>query len=221
MASGGWSNIFLQMIAGMPPLPVIGEAWLEGWWTQIELEKFSWGLAVKTNPKRDETGLGSAIGGAVAAAGGAVAGNVAGLGGEAGIAAAATAAAIAAAALAKGDKPEMEPGVLKMWKRFDIASSRIHTVIDNDMPVISALITVVHVKADGITSHQPGFTLLATDGYLEKVDVSMERGDKGVEVVEEFDMHYKSIIITYSKKLGANNVPMAPFIYIAASEAKK
>jgi hypothetical protein len=107
-----------------------------------------------------------------------------------------------------------------MWKRFDIASSRIHTVIDNNMPVISALITVVHIKADGITSHQPGFTLLATDGYLERIDVSMERGDKGVEVVEEFAMQYKSIIITYSKKLGANNVPMAPFIYTAASKSK-
>jgi len=219
MASGGgWSNIFLQMIAGMPPLPVVGEAWLDGWWTQIELEKFSWSMSVKTNAKRDATGIGTAVAGAAAAAGGAVAGNVAGLGGAVGIAAAATAAAIAAAALAKGDKPEIEPGVLRMWKRFDIASSRLHTVIDNNMPVVSALITVIHIKPQGATLHQPGFTLLATDGFLEKVDVTMERGDKGVEVVEEFDMHYKSIVITYSKRLGANNVPMAPFIYVSPSD---
>ena len=83
--------------------------------------------------------------------------------------------------------------MLKMWKRFDIASSRLHTIIDNNLPVVTALITVIHIKPQGATLHQPGFTLLATDGFLEKIDVTMERGGKGVEVVEEFDMHYKSI----------------------------
>ena len=39
MPSAGWSNIFLQMMAGDPlPLPVIGEGQLElPWLTQIEL----------------------------------------------------------------------------------------------------------------------------------------------------------------------------------------
>jgi len=214
MASGGWTNIFLQMLVGVPPIPVVGEAWLDGWWTQIELEKFGWDMTVSTNPKNKPTGIGTVVGGAVAAAGGAIAGNIAGLGGAAGIAAAATAAAIASAALAEDDRLNVvNAGKLKFSKRFDIASSTLHTVVDNNLPVISALITVIHIKPDGATLHQPGFTLLATDGRLETVNVDMERGDKGVEVVEEFELEFKSIVITYSKRLGANNIPMAPFIH--------
>jgi hypothetical protein len=74
MASAGWSNIFMQMMAGDPvPLPVIGEGRLEPpWTTQVELVSFSWNITYEPDYKQDRFGGG--LGGAVAgmAAGAAV-----------------------------------------------------------------------------------------------------------------------------------------------------
>lgn len=216
-----WSNIFLQLMTGdqKPGLPVIGEGLLEGWWTAIELDKFSWDMKVTHNAKKDEAGGFGALAKAGAAAGGMVAGNVAGAaGGAAGIAAAAAAAAIAAAALGRDDKPQVKLGVVKMTKRFDITSSRIHTCIDNNIKIQSALITVLHIKQGSRMIHEPGFTLLATDGYFEKVDVKMTRSGNGVEVTEDLELQFKSIVISYSKRLGVDNIPMPPFLYTAPSK---
>src|ERR1700752_4216197 len=102
MASGGgWSNIFLQMMAGDTPpkigLPIIGEGQLElPWMTQIELLGFSWTLEVEHKAPAEKKG--GLLGAAAGMAAGAVAGNVAGaLGGQAGLAVAAAAAAAASA----------------------------------------------------------------------------------------------------------------------------
>ena len=89
-----------------------------------------------------------------------------------------------------------------MTKRFDIASSRIHACVDTNIPIISALISVLHIKQGSHSIHEPGFTLLATDGHFEKVDISMEKGDKGVEVIEDLELRFKHIVVTYSKRLG-------------------
>jgi type VI protein secretion system component Hcp len=210
-----WSNIFLQLMAGDTPpgLPVIGEGLLEGWWTAIELTKFSWSMDTPFKAKKDASGLGGLLGGAAAAAGGMVAGNVAGaVGGAAGIAAAAVAAA-AAAALLGGDDKKVNLGKLVINKRFDIASSRIHACIDKNIKIQSALLTVLHIKQGSRAIHEPGFTLLATNGYFESVKISMEKGDKGVEVTEELELQFNSIVISYSKQLGVDNIPMPPFTY--------
>ena len=40
----GWSNIFLQLITGLGPVPTpaVGEGLLEGWQGSIELQGFNW-----------------------------------------------------------------------------------------------------------------------------------------------------------------------------------
>jgi len=214
MASAGWSNIFLQMMAGDPiPLPVIGEGQLElPWMTQIELISFSWDISFKHEYKeRGGSLLGAAAGMAAGAAGGMAAGAI---GGQAGLAAAAVAAA-AAAALAQGDekKGKVDLGTIKMVKRFDIASARIQSCADLNIPIFSALISVLHIKEGSHSIHEPGFTMLATDGFIERVDVDMEKGDKGVEVVEKLELNFKNIVISYSKRLLEHNIPMPPFKY--------
>jgi hypothetical protein len=127
---------------------------------------------------------------------------------------AAAAAATAQALRDMGKKiPMIRLGLLRMTKRFDIASSRIHSCVDADLPIVSALISVLHIKQGSNSIHEPGFTLLALDGHFEKVDIKMEKGDKGVEVMEELELRFKQIVVTYSKRLGDHDVPMPPFIY--------
>lgn len=104
---------------------------------------------------------------------------------------------------------------LKMTKRFDIASSQIHFCIDRDLPVISASITVLNIKQGGRAIHEPGFTLLATDGYFRDVALTMSPSGHAVEVKEVITLEFKSIVVTYLKKVGKDNVPTNPFFYTA------
>ena len=223
MASGGWSNIFLLLMVGdMPPkvgLPVIGEGQLElPWKTQIELLSFSWELEFNLDDA-EEKESGGLLGAAAGMAAGVAGGNLAGaVGGQAGLAVAAAAAAAAAAIKDFQKIPLIRMGVLKMKKRFDIASSRIHACVDADIKVQSAMISVLHIKQGGHSIHEPGFTLLARDGRFEKVDISMEKGDKGVEVIEDLELRFKHIVVTYSKRLAGHDIPMPPFVYVAPDE---
>jgi hypothetical protein len=222
MASGGWSNIFLQLMAGdMPPkigLPVIGEGQLElPWMTQIELLSFSWTIKIEHEYKIE--GGGGLLGAAAGMAAGAVAGNLAGAaGGQLGLAAAAAAASAASALMDAKKKGKVELGVLRMTKRFDIASARIHSCADMDIPIPSALISVLHIKQGARSIHEPGFILLATDGKFEKVDIKMQATDKGVEVVEDLELQFRNIVVTYAKRLGVDNIPMPPFVYKSPEE---
>jgi len=225
MASSGWSNIFLQLMAGDTPpkigLPVIGEGRLEGpWATQIELLGFSWSFEIDHKAKEDK---GTLLGAAAGMAAGAAAGNAAGLlgAGQAGLAAAAAAAAAVSAIKDFKDIAKVKSlGLLKMQKRFDIASSRIQACVDWNLPIHSALISVLHIKQGARFIHEPGFTILATDGRFEKVDIKMEKGDKGVEVTEDLELRFKNIVVTYSKKLGIDNIPMPPFVYFSPKDPK-
>ncbi len=124
---------------------------------------------------------------------------------------------------------EMEP--LTFTKRFDVASSRIHTCIDNHIPVISASITVLHFSPSALPKgaagdvlsatpagslqglHKPGFILLATDGYFESVDINLEQDGLMSELVETVTLNFKTISISYVKPIGPAAVPMPPFIY--------
>src|SRR5205085_1146856 len=163
--SSGWSNVFLQMMAGDPlPLPIIGEGQLElPWMTQIELLGFSWTFEVEHKNPVDKSS--SLLGAAAGMAAGAVAGNVAGaLGGQAGLAAAAAAAAAVSAIKDFKNIQQVKLGVLKMQKRFDIASARLHSCADLGTPIQSALISVLHIKQGARSIHEPGLMLLATSG---------------------------------------------------------
>ena len=46
----------------------------------------------------------------------------------------------------------------------------------------------------------------------------MEKGDKGVEVIEDLELQFKNIVVTYSKRLGVDNIPMPPFVYVAPKD---
>ena len=216
--SSGWSNIFLQMMAGDTPpkigLPIIGEGQLElPWMTQIELLGFSWTLEAKHKSALKPSMLAGALG----MAGGAIGGNLAGAaGGQAGLAVAAAAASAASAIKDFKDIPQVTVGVLRMSKRFDIASARLHSCADMDTPIHSALISVLHIKQGARSIHEPGFTMLATEGKIEKIDIKMEKGERGVEVTEDLELQFKNIVVTYSKRLGIDNIPMPPFVYFAA-----
>jgi hypothetical protein len=112
-----------------------------------------------------------------------------------------------------GKNIKMSP--LTMTKRFDIASSQIHFCVDRDLPVISASITVLNIKHGGRAIHEPGFVLLATDGYFRNVDLSLTPSGNAVEVKEVINLEFKSIVITYMKRVGKDNVPTNPFFYTA------
>lgn len=106
---------------------------------------------------------------------------------------------------------------LTFQKRFDVASSQIHFCLDNHLKVASASITVLHIKHGGRAVHQPGFVLLATDGYITAVDIKAQSDGLSTELVEDVTLEFKNITMTYLKKAGKDNVPTAPFVYSTPS----
>lgn len=109
----------------------------------------------------------------------------------------------------------LTPSVLRMEKRFDIASAMIHTCLDNHIPIISASITVLNIKHGGRAIHQPGFTLVAANGYFVKAELDLTPTGNGVEVKEKLELNFKSIVISYLKTHGKDNIPTNPFFYTA------
>lgn len=203
------------MMAGdVPPigLPVIGEGQLElPWKMQIELLSFSWDIAIEHDyKKRGGSLLGAAAGMAAGAGGGMLAGAA---GGQTGLAAAAVAAAAASLLMDTEKKGKVKLGTIKMSKRFDIASARLHSCADLNIPIPSALISVLHIKQGARSIHEPAFMLLATDCFIEKIDIKMGPSGVGVEVTEELELQFQNIVVTYAKRLGIDNIPMPPFVY--------
>jgi type VI protein secretion system component Hcp len=168
--------------------PVIGEGLLSGWQTSIELEGFDWGMRVEQTHEPDLGMLG------------------------------ALSRAAETAAPVRPIKYEVATKQLTLRKRFDIASSDIHMLMDSKLPILSVSITVLHITPSGQTFHKPGFVILATDCKIESADVHMAKaGDKGVEVKETIVVSYEGIMITYLRTLpgvdGREPVPMPPFVY--------
>jgi hypothetical protein len=108
---------------------------------------------------------------------------------------------------------KLEP--LTFVKRFDVASSQIHLCLDNHLPVVSASITVLHIKHGGRAIHQPGFTLVATNGYFSDVKIDLVQDGNSAELVETCNLNFKNVVITYLKKAGKDNIPTAPFFHPA------
>lgn len=115
----------------------------------------------------------------------------------------------------------LDMGELVMEKRFDIASAMIHTCLDNYLPIISASITVLNIKHGGRGIHQPGFTLVAADGHIVDVNVKMVPSGNGVEVKEEITLKFNSVVISYLKVNGKDNIPTNPFYYVATETKPK
>lgn len=168
--------------------PVIGEGLLSGWQTSIELEGFEWGMEVEQTHDPD-LGPGAAL-----------------------------ARAAASASPVRPVSYEVKARNLTLKKRFDIASSDIHMLLDLELPILSVSITVLHITPSGQTFHRPGFVILATGCKIESAEVTLSKaGDKGVEVKEIVVVSYKTITITYLRSIpgptGREPVPMPPFVY--------
>src|SRR5450432_2113294 len=168
-----------------PAGPVIGEGLLEGWQTSIELNSFKWELTYSPEAKPATK---TSLGAAV---GGAL------------------------LALVGGASKNVTMGKLEFEKRFDISSAMMHICLDNHIPIISASITVLNIKHHGRAIHEPGFVLVAADGYITDVDLAMAPSGNGVEVKETVTLKFNSIVITYLKKVGKDNLPTNPFTYTA------
>jgi type VI protein secretion system component Hcp len=110
---------------------------------------------------------------------------------------------------------QLEP--LTFVKRFDVASAKIHACLHQHIEIISASITVVHVRKGGIPGfYQPGFVFLATKGYFTECEVSTQQDGNLLEVVENCTLSFERVTMTYLKTLsgmglGDNNVPTLPF----------
>ena len=117
-----------------------------------------------------------------------------------------------------GDEARVTLEQLEVTKRFDIASAMIHTCIDNHVPILSASITVLNIKQGGRAIHQPGFTLVATDGYFTETSLDLKPSGNAVELVETVKLNFKMIVISYLKRTGKDNVPTNPFIFKKAEK---
>lgn len=164
--------------------PVLGEGLLQGWQTSIELQGFSWSAKLADDHEKEES-----------------AGPIGAL-----------TSAISSIA---GTDPEsrFRMGDLTFTKRFDIGSAQIHTCLDNELPVVSASITVLNIKQGGRAIHEPGFVLLATDGKFTSAKLDLRPTGNGVELVEEVTMSFQMIVVNYLKRMGKDNIPTIPFTF--------
>lgn len=131
-------------------------------------------------------------------------------GGLAGVAA----AAASMAGLGKSVTIKMQPLTFK--KRFDVGSSQMHFCLDNHLPVVSASITVLHIKQQGRAIHQPGFVVVCTQGYFASCELSVADDGLSKEVTENWTLNFKNIKMMYLKTLGKDNLPTAPFFHPAS-----
>jgi len=122
--------------------------------------------------------------------------------------------AAAAASMAGIGKPvtiKMEPLVFR--KRFDVGSSQMHFCLDNHLPVVSASITVLHIKQQGRVIHQPGFVLVCTQGHFAECELEVSDDGLSKEITESWTLNFKNIKMMYLKTLGKDNLPTAPFFH--------
>lgn len=167
--------------------PVVGEGLLEGWEGSVEIQEFDWGMHALKSTKPKAGGLAAGL------------------------------AAGAASMLGLGSTVTMKMEPLTFKKRFDVGSSLMHSCLDNHIPVLSASITVLHIKQHGRLIHQPGFVLAATSGYFESCALEVRDEGRSKEVVESWVLNFKSIKIAYMKTVGKDNLPTAPFFYSVPS----
>jgi type VI protein secretion system component Hcp len=108
-------------------------------------------------------------------------------------------------------KVQMEP--LKFTKRFDLSSFHIHLCLDNHIKVVTAAITVLHMKPNVIPPHAPGFVLNCANGYFESTSLKLAQDGNMSELEEEVVMNFTSIQMQYLKPIAGQPTPMAPFFH--------
>ena len=123
-------------------------------------------------------------------------------------------AAAAVAGLVRPVSVQMAP--LTFTKRFDVGSSQMHFCLDNHLPVVSATLTVLHIKQQGRAIHQPGFVLTCTQGYFSECALEVRDNGNAKDVLEHWTLNFKNIQLTYLKTLGKDSLPTAPFFHPVA-----
>lgn len=108
---------------------------------------------------------------------------------------------------------KVKMGELTFKKRFDLSSYHLHLCIDNKIPVLSATITVLHMRPNVFPPHAPGFVLNAVNGSVESVKLSLSESGKQAELIEDVTMKFASFQMQYLKPVAGQPTPMAPFFH--------
>ena len=108
-------------------------------------------------------------------------------------------------------KVQLQP--LTFTKRFDLSSFHIHLCLDNHIKVLTAAITVLHMKPNVVPPHAPGFVLNCADGYFESASLRLSQDGNLSELEEVVTMNFKKVQIQYLKPIAGQPTPMAPFFH--------
>lgn len=111
------------------------------------------------------------------------------------------------------DEKNVRIGSLEFTKRFDLASSGIMSALDNHEKVVMATITVLNIKQSDRFVQEPGFTLVVSDGHFSEVALTLQQNGNSAEVVETVTLNFKSIVLSYLKRVGEDNIPTNPFFF--------
>ncbi len=112
-----------------------------------------------------------------------------------------------------GGEKNVRLGALEFTKRFDLASSGIMSALDNHDTVVMATITVLNILQTDRMVHEPGFTIVVTNGHFSEVALTLQQNGNSAEVVEKVTLNFKSIVMSYLKRVGEDNIPTNPFFY--------
>lgn len=112
-----------------------------------------------------------------------------------------------------GNEKNVRLGALEFTKRFDLASSGIMSALDNHDRVLMATITVLNILQTDRMVHEPGFTIVVTDGHFSEVALTLQQNGNSAEVVEKVTLNFGSIVVSYLKRVGEDNIPTNPFFY--------
>lgn len=152
--------------------PIIGEGLLMGWQTDIQLNEFSWKFDVDLLEQKKDVDLGDAA-----------------------------TLAQEASPLADVDK-ELKSGNFVIKKRFDVASNELHQIVDTEEYVPSVVVTVLHTAhGRGMVVNLPGFVVELGTCLFKSVETELSRGEKGIDVMETYEIEFRSISILYMKTL--------------------
>lgn len=112
---------------------------------------------------------------------------------------------------------KLEP--LEFVKRFDVGSMQMHLALDRHWKVLNTTITVLHIKQKGKLIHEPGFILMANDGYFSDISLDLAQDGNMVELVETCKLNFKQVTIQYLRKPdnSISVVQSTPFFYPAPS----
>ncbi len=168
-----WSNILCKVIRNSGP--IVGEALLMGWQTDIPVNGFSWSLALEEQALKADRDMGEEL-----------------------------EMAAGSTALAPVDQ-KAKAGSFTLKKRFDVSSAELHSLVDqpdDDDEDVQVVVTVLHTAhGRGMVVNLPGFVITLDKCSFKNVSTELSRSDKGVDVMETYIIDFRSITMLYMKAL--------------------